>query len=58
MLGWKGFFDVAVNASNEQIPGSVENLPAVMWSAGILFIHVLLFLGISVYVFKRKDILS
>jgi ABC-2 type transport system permease protein len=58
MLGWKGFFDVAVNASNEQIPGSVENLPAVMRSAGMLLLHVILFLGASLYVFRRKDILS
>ena len=36
MLGWKGFFDVQVNSNNEQIVGSVENLPAVLRSAGIL----------------------
>jgi ABC-2 type transport system permease protein len=58
MLGWKGFFDVSVNDMNEQIVGSVENLPAVMRSAGILLVHIFLFLGASVYVFRRKDILS
>jgi ABC-2 type transport system permease protein len=58
MLGWKGFFDVAVDANNQQIPGSVENLPAVLKSAGMLLLHVLLFLGASVVVFRRKDILS
>lgn len=58
MLGWKGFFDVAVNDMNEQIVGSVENLPAVMRSAGILMVHIFLFLGASVFVFRRKDILS
>jgi ABC-2 type transport system permease protein len=58
MLGWKGFFDVSVNEANEQIVGSVENLPAVMRSAGILVVHIFLFLGASVYVFRRKDILS
>lgn len=58
MLGWKGFFDVSVNDMNEQIVGSVENIPAVMRSAGILLVHIFLFLGASVYVFRRKDILS
>jgi ABC-2 type transport system permease protein len=58
MLGWKGFFDVQVNEANEQLVGSVENLPAVLRSAGILFIHILLFLAVSLHVFKRKDILS
>lgn len=58
MLGWKGFFDVQVGAGNEQVVGSVENLPAVMRSAAILIGHILLFLAVSVAVFRRKDILS
>ncbi|HLO82614.1 MAG TPA: ABC transporter permease subunit [Chitinophagaceae bacterium] len=58
MLGWKGFFDVKVNADNEQIVGSVENLPAVLKSAAILFIHIIGFWAASVIVFRRKDILS
>lgn len=58
MLGWKGFFDVQVNSNNEQIVGSVENLPAVLRSAGILAIHIIIFLGASIFIFKRKDILS
>jgi ABC-2 type transport system permease protein len=58
MLGWKGFFDVQVNSNNEQIVGSVENLPAVLRSAGILATYIVIFLGASVYIFNRKDILS
>lgn len=58
MLGWKGFFDVQVNSNNEQIVGSVENLPAVLRSAGILATYIVFFLGASVYIFNRKDILS
>ena len=58
MLGWKGFFDVQVNEANEQVVGSVENLPAVMRSAGILLLHVVFFLYASIVVFRRKDILS
>jgi ABC-2 type transport system permease protein len=58
MLGWKGFFDVQVNEANEQIVGSVENLPAVLRSAGILALHIVGFLTATVYLFRRKDILS
>lgn len=58
MLGWKGFFDVQINENNEQIVGSIENLPAVMISAGILLLHILGFLLASVLVFRKKDVLS
>lgn len=58
MLGWKGFFDVKVNVDNEQIVGSVENLPAVMRSAAILFLHIIGFWIASIVVFKKKDIMS
>ncbi|MCU0380689.1 MAG: ABC transporter permease [Chitinophagaceae bacterium] len=58
MLGWKGFFDVQVNEANEQIIGSVENLPAVLRSAGILLLHIVGFLAATVFIFRRKDILS
>ncbi len=58
MLAWKGFFDVKVNAANEQIIGSVENPAALMRSAGILIIHIIGFWVASIMVFRRKDILS
>jgi ABC-2 type transport system permease protein len=58
MLGWKGFFDVKVNADNEQIIGSVENLGAVMRSAAILLVHIVGFWAASIVVFRRKDVMS
>lgn len=58
MLGWKGFFDVQVNANNEQIVGSVENLPAILKSAGILLFHIAGFWIASIIVFRKKDIMS
>ena len=58
MLGWKGFFDVQINENNEQIVGSVENLPAVLFSAAVLLLHIVGFLVASMVIFKRKDILS
>jgi len=58
MLGWKGFFDVKINADNEQVIGSIENIGAVMKSAGILLIYIVGFWLASILVFRRKDILS
>ena len=46
MLGWKGFFDDPVNYE------------AIFKSAGILLFHVFLFIGASIFIFQRKDILS
>lgn len=58
MLGWKGFFDVTVNENNEQIVGSIENLRAVLYSAGILILHIVGFLVASILIFRKKDIMS
>ena len=58
MLGWKGFFDIKVDANNVQIPGSIENLPAVLKSALILLLHIIGFWLASVWVFRKKDIMS
>jgi ABC-2 type transport system permease protein len=58
MIGWKGFFDVQVNQSNEAVVGSLENLPAVLSSAGVLLLHICVFLTVAIVVFRKKDILS
>lgn len=46
MLGWKGFFDDPVNYA------------AIFKSAAILLLHIIGFVGASVMVFRKKDILS
>jgi ABC-2 type transport system permease protein len=58
MLGWKGFFDIKVDTNNVQIPGSIENLPAVLKSALILLLHIIGFWFASIWVFRKKDIMS
>lgn len=58
MIGWKGFFDVKVTDDNLAVVGSIEQLPAVLTSAGILVFHIILFLSIAMWAFRRKDILS
>ena len=46
MLNWKGFFDNPVD------------LPEVLKSAGVLVLHLVLFVSLAVYFFRRKDVLS
>ncbi len=58
MIGWKGFFEMKLDADGVSIPGTIRNLPAVLRSAGILFLHIVLFTGGSIFIFNRKDVLS
>lgn len=58
MIGWKGFFDVKVDADGNAIVGSIANLPAVLRSAGILLAHTFLFTAAAIIIFRKKDILS
>lgn len=58
MLGWKGFFYVMATPENQSIVASVENPEAMVKSALVLTFYTLLFLGIGVFSFQKKDILS
>ena len=58
MLGWKGFFYLKTDAEGISISGTIENLPAVLKSMGILLTYIFLFSGSAMFIFKRKDILS
>jgi ABC-2 type transport system permease protein len=57
MLGWKGFFYVKGD-EGETIKGSIENINAILRSAGILIGYSMLFMGVAFWYFKRKNILS
>ena len=57
MLGWKGFFYVK-GQEGETIRGSIENLPAVVRSCLVLIGYAAGFLLISIWYFRKKDILS
>jgi ABC-2 type transport system permease protein len=46
MLNWKGFFDNPVD------------LPEVLKSAAVLLVHIVLFVSLALWFFRRKDILS
>jgi len=58
MLAWKGFFYTKIDESHTGITGSVENLPAILRSFGILMGYIFLFVASAIMVFKKKDILS
>jgi len=58
MLAWKGFFYSKANGDGQAIRGSVENLPAILRSLGILLSYIVLFVTAAIIVFRKKDILS
>ena len=58
MNNWKEFFDIQVNDSNDAITGSILNVAKIKNSIIILVIHIGLFVGASVWIMKKKDILS
>jgi ABC-2 type transport system permease protein len=58
MLGWKGFFDIQATAENAVMTGTIQNFPAIIKSAFILLFHVVLFVGLTIWIFRRKDVLS
>ena len=58
LVGWKGFFYIATTDDGVPIKGSIENWAAIRSSLYILFLHIGVLLGITIFVFRRKDILT
>lgn len=58
MLAWKGFFYLKANRDGMVLPGSIENLPAIFRSLGILLAYITVFVSAAIIIFKKKDILS
>jgi len=58
MIKWKEFFDIQVTVDNETIKGTVAHWDRIFTSAGVLLTHIVLLVGASVVVFKKKDVLS
>jgi ABC-2 type transport system permease protein len=58
MLAWKGFFYSKVDAGGTAISGTVENIPAILKSCGVLILYIVGFVSTAIYVFNKKDILS
>lgn len=57
MLGWKGFFYVK-GVEGVTVDGSLENPGAILKSGLVLLGYVVVFLSVSVWYFKKKNILS
>jgi len=58
LVGWKGFFYIATTEDGIPIKGSIEDIQSIQRSLMILVGHIGLLLLLSIYIFKRKDILS
>ena len=58
MNNWKEFFDIQVNGDNEAITGSILNIPKIKTSLIVLALHIILFVSASIFIVKKKDILS
>lgn len=58
LVGWKGFFYIATTQDGIPIKGSIEDLKSIQSSLMILIGHIGALLLLSIYIFKRKDILS
>ena len=58
MLAWKGFFYSRSDGQGAAITGSVENLPAILRSLGILLGYIVAFVTTAIVAFNKKDILS
>jgi ABC-2 type transport system permease protein len=58
MLAWKGFFYSRANDDGQAIKGSIENLPAILRSLGVLLTYIVLFVTSAIVIFNKKDILS
>ncbi len=58
LVGWKGFFYIGTTDDGQPIKGSLENWAAIRNSLYVLLAHIFVLVGLSVLIFKRKDILS
>lgn len=58
MVIWKEFFDEKVNGNNEAIAGTIQDLPQIMHSLLILSAYIFVLVSATIWVMKKKDILS
>ena len=58
MVNWKEFFDPKVNGENAVIVGSIQHPDRIITSALVLGLHIVGFVGATILIFKKKDILS
>jgi ABC-2 type transport system permease protein len=47
-----------VNDANEAIIGSIQNPQRIITSALVLLLHIVGFVGVAIFIFNKKDVLS
>ncbi|MGN6213310.1 ABC transporter permease [Parafilimonas sp.] len=58
MVIWKEFFDEKVTSNNEAIAGSINDLTTIINALIVLAVYIVALLSATVFIMKRKDILS
>jgi len=58
MVIWKEFFDEKVNANNEAIAGTIQDMPAIIHSLLVLSVYIVALISATIFVMRKKDILS
>ncbi|MEO6541508.1 MAG: ABC transporter permease [Ferruginibacter sp.] len=58
MLGWKGFFYIGSTDDGETIKGSIQYWPGIVKSIAALLVYIVALVTASVFIFRKKDILS
>lgn len=58
MVTWKEFFDEKVNVNNEAITGSIQDMKAIIHSLIVLAVYIIGLVSATIFVIKKKDILS
>jgi ABC-2 type transport system permease protein len=58
MLGWKGFFYIGSTEDGETIKGSIQYLPGILKSIAALLVYIVGLVSASIFIFRKKDILS
>jgi ABC-2 type transport system permease protein len=58
MLGWKGFFYIGSTDDGETIKGSIQYLPGILKSIAALLVYIVGLVSASIFIFRKKDILS
>ena len=58
MIIWKELFDEKVTANNEAITGSINNVPIIIQALVVLGTYIVVLIGATIFVMKKKDILS
>jgi ABC-2 type transport system permease protein len=58
IVTWKEFFDEKVDVNNEVIKGTLQNPQRIINSVVVLCVHIVGFVAASIWIFKKKDVLS